>query len=50
MPLEDVAIGEGSAISLGLETSGEDWGRGWRWLERSEDLDGIVSMKMADER
>lgn len=33
VPFEDVATGEGSAMSLGLEASGEFMLGGWRELE-----------------
>lgn len=33
VPLEDVAIGEGSAMSLGLEASGDCTYGGWREFE-----------------
>ena len=39
VPLDEVAMGDGSAMSLGLfVASGEEYVGGWRWLERSEDL------------
>ena len=38
VPVDDVAIGEGSAISLGLETIGEFALGGWRELVNSFDL------------
>ena len=38
VPLDDVAIGEGSAMSLGLEASGEFAFGGWRDLVYSLDL------------
>ena len=39
VPLEDVAIGEGPAMSVGLETAGEVTLGGRRELEKSVDLD-----------
>ena len=38
VPLDDVAIGEGSAMSLGLETIGEFAVGGWREFVNSVDL------------
>lgn len=39
VPLEDVAIGEGSGMSVGLEARGEATLGGWRELVYSLDLD-----------